>query len=423
MGNEATPPATDSGKKTVNDNAPLIPGRAAILKDFAALAMGTAPEEKVAPAAAGGEKPKALSQDKAAPSGAATGGQVEETPEAKVEREATETAELAERAKVSGLTPEAQKAAEDQALVELTERATAAKRTVEEQFVFEEAEEAKANGGGEEDHLDAELKGVLTPETQEKINRRIGKEVAKTKAATEAKAKLESDLADAQRKLAERPNAAPVQAGPLADVSTGEALEAEAGKARAAIKQVRDLKRVLVSDPEQVEQVLKEAHVKLPEYTAAAMQEYLDRLSDNANDVLTEHIPNRANWLRKADQAGAEALQLLPELKDKNSPRCKEFWEIANLVPEIKGNPGWTKMVAVQVLGRERLREMAAAAGKPAPPKIKARVKPVVIPSPKAQPAGGAPRKAGKNELDEKTRTAALDGDKSARREILEGLV
>jgi hypothetical protein len=419
--------------KTETSDGPLIPGRADILKSFADLAESGSralsekkPEEKVAPAAAGGEKPKVLSQVEATeaiadPKAEAT----QETEAEKQARETTEAAELAERAKATGLTPVEQKTAEDLALKELTERATKAGKTVEEQFALEEAEEAKAAGGGEEDHLaeDAELKTALTPETQEKINKRIGKEVAKTKAAVEAKAALETKLAEAERKLTEAPRAVTATAtGPLANVTTVEGLRAEEAKANEAINQAEDLLLALEDSPEEVEATLKTAKVALDEYTPAAMRRYLANLKANATKFVRTQIPARATWLQKADVAAAQALKLMPELADKNSPRAKKFWEITNAMPSIKNEAGWTKMVAVQVLGLERLGELETAAAKPAPVKVKPRVKPVVIPSPKGTPAGGAPRRANKNEVDAETASAALNGDKNAKWKILEGL-
>ena len=344
MSTENKPAATATAEKTVNE-APVIPGRKEVLEHFAQEIEGAykTPGEKVAAATADGEK-QVLSQVEADK-------KVEETPEQKTAREATEATGLAERAKVTGLTVEEQKAAETQALTELTERATAAGKTVDEQFAIEEAAEAAAAGGktrSDEDHLadDADLKKGLTPETQEKINRRIGKEVAKTKLATEAKAALETQLAEAQRQLAERPRVeVPRSSVPLGHVNDAAGLKAEETKAREAVKQVRELKRSLRNDPAGVEQVLKEAKVNLAEFTPEAMTDYLERIEENANATLTEGIPARTEFLKGVGTFSSEAIQLMPALKDAKSPERAQFNQVLAKFPQLKDHPYWPMAV------------------------------------------------------------------------------
>jgi hypothetical protein len=418
MSTEINSPATDTGKTTVKENAPVIPGRNEVLEHFAQEIEGAfkTPGEKVVAAKAGDEK-LVLSQDK-------TDEKVEvaETPEQKTEREATEATALAERAKASGMTVEEQKTAEAQALTELTERAKAAGKTIEEQFAIEEAAE-----NGEADHLaeDAELKKELTPETQEKINRRIGKEVAKTKLAQEAADAVKAELAEAQRQLAERPQVqVPRSPVPLGNVNDEAGLKAEEAKANEAIDQCDALTLQLDDDPASVEAVLKDAKVELPEYTPAAMKRYLAQIKANATKTVRTAIPQRAEFLKKASEFKSEAVTIMPELKDPKSPRRARFEKVLGNFPELKDHPFWATAAAVQVLGLERLDEInaAAAAKGKAPVKPVVRVKPVVIPAPRAQPAA-APKAAKKGEVSDETKTAALNGDKNARRKILEGLL
>ena len=404
MSTMATPPATGSGSTTVKENAPLIPGRAEVLKSFAELAMGEfPPDEKVAPAEADGEKSKVLSQDKTA-----------------VETATADAAALAERAQASGLTVAEQQAAETQALAELTERAQQAGKTVEEQFALEEQAEQEAVKG--DDHLaeDAELKKVLTPEVQESINKRIGKEVAKTKLAHEAAEAAKAELEKVKAQLEAKPAPVNVSKVPLGHVNDAAGLQAEAEKAQAAVDQCEDLILQLDEDPEAVETVLKTAQVQLPEFSTAAMKRYLAQVKTNANKTLRTGIPARQEFLKSVSAFGDKAIELLPELKDANSERRKAFEEVSASIPGLKDNPYWPMAAAVQVLGLERLKELQASRTKAAV-KVKPLVKPVVIPSPKAQPARVPQPKAG--EMTEELRTAVLNGDKNARKKYLESLV
>jgi hypothetical protein len=353
MSTNAAETETAPTTETTTETAPEIPGRAEVLNHFAREAMGE-PETAAPPANAEAENAdeKALSQ-------------TEETTEAAQ----AETGEVA---------------------------------------------------GTEENHLEEDLRQDLPEEVQEKINRRIGKEVAKTKAERDQREAMEARLAEAEAKLAEKPSGASRPASPLGDVHDLGKLEGEKLKAEQAMEQAEDLLVQLEDDPAAVETALRTAKIELKgedgreDFSEARMKKFLRSIKTNADRTLRRTIPERERFIKTAEQAAAQAVEFLPELKDQKSTQAKLFAQALADVPELQRHPQWPLMAVIGVLGRQKLDEMIAARKKvPAAPAK--RELPVKIPTPRAQPAAvprNKPAPVDANALAD----ALLNGDKSRTR-------
>jgi hypothetical protein len=279
-----------------------------------------------------------------------------------------------------------------------------------------------------ENHLDEDLQGEIPAEVQEKINRRIGKEVAKTKAERDQREALETKLADAEARLAERPSRAATSTSPLGNIHDPAKLELEKGKAEQALEQAEDLLAQIEDDPAGVEQVLRSAKVDLKgedgedDYSAARMKKFLRNVKVNADRMVRRTIPERAQFLQKANEAANQAVELVPELKDPKSEHAKLFRQALSDLPEIQNHPQWPLMAVLGVLGRQKLNEMIAA--KKAPAAVKKPEKPVVIPTPRAQPAVTTTKAKPTETVDAKALAdGLLNGDKRTRFDYIKSLV
>lgn len=310
----------------------------------------------------------------------------------------------------------------------------------------DDASEATAEAGAEdatdteteketeaEDLLGDELRGKLDEKTQSAINKRIGKEVAKTKAEKEARAELEAKLADLEAKVTELSNkpteppaAVPTVNAPLlAHVNDAKQLQAEAAKAETALEQSEDLLNTLDDAPEKVESALKAAGIKLADdsgaedYSVSRMRQTLRAIHKSADKTLRRAIPERVEFLKQADSNAEEVVKLLPELKDRTSPRYAKFQQVLQMRPELRNHANWPIEAAARVLGWEQLEALQEQA-KPKTEKVKAKLdKPPTIPKPQA--AATVPRAP--RGLSETVVERALSGDKNARHEYIKSIL
>ena len=297
-----------------------------------------------------------------------------------------------------------------------------------------EATEDKESETDTEDLLGEELRGRLDEKTQSAINKRIGKEVAKTKAEKEAKAELEAKLADLEAKVAELSSKAPepaaaapaVNAPQLAHVNDVKQLQAEAAKAETALEQSEDLLNTLDDAPERVESALKAAGIKLTDdagnedYSQAKMRQTLRAIHKSADKTLRRAIPERVEFLKQADSLATEVMKLLPELKDRTSPRYAKFQQVLQMRPEIRNHANWPIEAAARVLGWEQLEAMQAkASGQKAEAKKPKPEKPPVIPKPQS----AAPVQRARSGLSPDVAERALSGDKNARHEYIKSIL
>lgn len=328
-------------------------------------------------------------------------------------------------------TAEAENAADalSQSGQEVTENAEAATETPEEKAAREAAEAAEPEDT--ENHLEDDLREALPEEVQQAVNRRIGKEVAKTKTEREQREAAEAKVTELEQQIATAPQTSrPANLGPLGAVHSLADLGVKKGEAEEAVIQAEDLLTQLEDDPAGVEQVLRATKIENwpkdengePDYSSAQMRKFLRTARTNADRQLRLDIPKREEFLKKADVAANQAVELMPELKEATSPRRKLFGQVLREHPEIQRYDNWPLRVVAGVKAMEWMHEQVAAkTAKTAPAKPRREV-PVQIPAPRAQPArttANAPKAEDANAVADKV----LSGDKSARLDVIKGFV
>ena len=154
-------------------------------------------------------------------------------------------------------------------------------------------------------------------------------------------------------------------------------------------------------------------------WTRQAMRKFLTGVRRNAEHTLNRELPQRAQFLKTVDASAAEAMKLMPELKDAKSERRQLFDTLLrNGGDQVRQFAGWPKALAFMVMGIEAQAKAAQAQQTPAAkPK---RPLPVVIPAARgAVPTMRATRQTQNDDLGER----AVSGDKRARLQYLQSLV
>jgi hypothetical protein len=287
--------------------------------------------------------------------------------------EATEVAEAAEETPV------------ETAGTETEETVTEAAAETEEQETGTEDEEESEEDDEEVSGLDAKI--------QAKINKRIGKEVAKrkeleatleterqAKASAEVRqAELESQLQEAQTSGVSAPTE-----NPLANLTTGAALQAKAEEAENILDWAESNLARLKRNPQAVEAQLKANQVKLADddYSPEAMEEWLSNVRRNVDKTLRVHLPKQARFLQEKADWDKAAVAEFPFLKDPKSPDFLKAKDVLKTYPELKLRPNWQYVAGLAVEGfkvvearkAERTKAAATPPAKPAPSKIPPRV-------------------------------------------------
>lgn len=159
------------------------------------------------------------------------------------------------------------------------------------------------------------LSNSISPEVQESINKRIGKEIAKREA-------LEAKLADLEKKFSERPvelpkpTAEPTSSNPLANITDLPALE----------KQVTTARETKLWCQEQLDREDIDQGVKVGSETYTKQQ--LKLALRNVERMLEVHIPERAKYLQARATSEKAALETFDWLKDRDSDQYKAFMHI-----------------------------------------------------------------------------------------------
>ena len=201
----------------------------------------------------------------------------------------------------------------------------------------------------------------ITPELQKKIDKRIGKEVAKRKALEARLGELEAALGQKSQQ-AEQPTQQPAPAQPLPsnvplaqieDFTSLQTLQQQAREAkRFAQEQLDrdDFEPVRVGD------------------TVLGKQE-LKAILRNAEKTLEDDIPSRAQFLTQKQQAQQVAHQMFPYLKDKTAPEYVLAQQALSQMPWMKNLPNADWIIGVQIEGLKALeaKKAAKSGSKPQP--------------------------------------------------------
>lgn len=226
--------------------------------------------------------------------------------------------------------------------------------------------EAKAEGEAEPEN-DVHSQDI-SPELKKKIDKRIGKEVAKRKALEAKVNELTLAMQQAQAQQAQTPTPpvpiVPLPQGtvPLAQIDN----VAELGKLH---QQAKEAKRFA---QEQLDNDNFEPF-KLGE--TVVDRAALKAIIRNADKTLEDDIPARANFLQAKNQAQQAAFEKFPFLKDKSAPEYVQAQQAYLAMPWLKNLPNSDWIIGVQIEGLKALeakeKSKAKSAAKPSVPMSK----------------------------------------------------
>jgi hypothetical protein len=194
---------------------------------------------------------------------------------------------------------------------------------------------------------------------QEAVNRRIGKEVAKTK-------QLQEELARVQQ--------APPQTQPAATPPI--TLMPPMGAVPVPLAEVPDLQG-LVNLQATTKETMRwaEAQLDRDDFPAEGVRvgnaSYgkadLKAVARNARIMLEDQIPQRAQFFQARQIASQQALEQFPWMKDRNSREFVEMQSLARQFPFVENLPHRDLVLGVQIEGLKALAERKAKSASPAP--------------------------------------------------------
>jgi hypothetical protein len=169
----------------------------------------------------------------------------------------------------------------------------------------------------------------LSPELQETLNKRIGKEVAKRKVLEEQINAIKSEfeaLKASQEEAVSVPPPAPVATlpnTPLANINDIDGLRSEHQTAREIMRLVED---ALESDGVENGFVFEGQT-----YT----KQQLRQIRRNAERTINDYIPQRAQFLQQRDEYTKKAVEVFPWAKDKTSKEYKQAVQLMRQDPRL----------------------------------------------------------------------------------------
>lgn len=203
----------------------------------------------------------------------------------------------------------------------------------------------EAPDGAEGDDLSQSTE--LDPKLQAKIDKRIGKEVAKRKAVEAqletAKAEMAKAMANQQPVIQSSPD------NPLAHVQDTNALDKEKSAALNAKLWAQ----------EQLDRDDIDQGVKVGEKTYSKAE--LKSIVRNTDKVLTTQIPEREKFLAKRADSEARSKQMFPWMKEPDSDEFKGYQHLMRTAPEIINSPNGPWVANVLIKGMKELNAEIAA--------------------------------------------------------------
>tara|TARA_Y100000593_G_scaffold88607_1_gene171267 strand:+ start:1100 stop:2086 length:987 start_codon:yes stop_codon:yes gene_type:complete len=223
----------------------------------------------------------------------------------------------------------------------------------------EETTEAEAEPTAEEG---------LTPEQQERFDKRIGKEVRKRK---ELEERYEGRIAELEAKLSDgaaefTPQA--TEANPFANLNTVEDVEKEMLRAEQTLEWAED-------NPDGAELTTKDGE---QEYSAEQVRD----IRRKAARAIRRQLPDQAKFIQERDDMEPEVLKSYPWWKDKASSAYQNAQMAMRQYPELASKPNY-KLVIGDALAGQALR-LSGKEKQKAKPVPKAPAQPT---APAAQPA------------------------------------
>lgn len=225
-----------------------------------------------------------------------------------------------------------------------------------------EAPEAQAEEGQTEDVPSQDI----SPDLKKKIDKRIGKEVAKRKALEAQLNELKLQVQATQQNQSQTPPPVvplPQGAPPLAQIEDINGLTA-------LQQQAREAKRFAQ------EQLDRDDFEPVRVGDTVLDRKALKTIVRNAEKTLEDEIPQRAQFLQQRHQAQQLAFEKFPFLKDKSSPEYVQAQQAYIQMPWLKNLPNADWIIGVQIEGLKALQAKDRKAGKPAKPSAPFSTKP-----------------------------------------------
>ena len=213
--------------------------------------------------------------------------------------------------------------------------------------------QAETPEGETEDAALSHEEHSLDPKLQEKINRRIGKEVAKRKAleaqVNELKVQMQAQVMQppqTQQTVVPLPQGA----SPLANIE-------DSGGLVALQQQAKEAKRW-------AQEQLDEGSNEVQLGDKILQPKDLKAIIRNANRTLEDDIPSRAQFLQQREQVRQVAYKEFPYLVDKSSPDYVAAQAAYQAMPWLRNLPNADWIIGVQIEGLKARAAKQAAADK-----------------------------------------------------------
>ena len=211
----------------------------------------------------------------------------------------------------------------------------------------DEADEATDEADADKDEAEKEEEKAPVPE---KLLKRIDKLTAKRREAEERADTLETELSDLRAKLdASTPvQIVPTPSDPLADVETPDQLE----------ERITIAKKVRTWAMRNLEgATVQNAAGEDVYYEPSQVRDFLA----NADELLTEHVPRRKEWIAQRSQVVPEARAVYPQLFQSGTPESDMLRQTLRAFPQLKSMPN-LEMVIGDAIEGQRLRFARAEA-------------------------------------------------------------
>ena len=202
----------------------------------------------------------------------------------------------------------------------------------------------------------------ISPDLKKKIDKRIGKEVAKRKALEAQLNELKLQVQQNQQTQAQQPTPVvplPQGAPPLAQIEDASGLTALQQQAREAKRFAQEQLDRDDFEPVRVGETVLD-------------RKALKTIVRNAEKTLEEDIPQRAQFLQQRAQAQQVAFEKFPFLKDKSTPEYVQAQQAYMAMPWLKNLPNADWIIGVQIEGLKALaakeKKSTGKSGKPSVP-------------------------------------------------------
>ena len=263
-------------------------------------------------------------------------------------------------------TEKAQAAATQAEQIEQAEIPSEAVSEVSEPAQAESAVAEDSEAQAEEPQGDDVPSQDISPDLKKKIDKRIGKEVAKRKAleAQLNELKLQVQATQQQQQSAPQPVVPlPQGAPPLAQIESASDLVA-------LQQQAKDAKRFAQ------EQLDRDDFEPVRVGDTVLDRKALKTIIRNAERTLEDEIPQRAQFIQQRQAAQQLAYEKFPFLKDKSSPEYVQAQQAYIQMPWLKNLPNADWIIGVQIEGLKALQSKDKKAGKSAKPQAPFSTKP-----------------------------------------------